>query len=148
MYPAEGVVAGDEAVLFAHFGWDRVGEASLLGSLQHFFYALVDFASVYGILLGLSRLAIQGHNFAYLVADGVYQRVCHAGRAAEPFDLAEEVHLHAFAELLRSPRLVEEGALELARAVVYLNSASAFGAAPLPLPSAEILLRYDAGDFS
>ena len=71
VYPAEGVVAGDEAVLLAHFGWDRVGEASLLGSLQHFFYALVDFAGVYGVLLGLGRLAIQGYDFAYFVADGV-----------------------------------------------------------------------------
>ena len=71
VYPAEGVIAGDEAVLLAHFGWDRVGEASLLGSLQHFFYALVDFAGVYGVLLGLRRLAIQSHDFAYFVADGV-----------------------------------------------------------------------------
>ena len=58
------------------------------------------------------------------------------------------MHLHAFAELFRSPRLVEEGALERASAVVYVNLASGFGAAFLPLSSAEILLGGYSCDFS
>jgi hypothetical protein len=70
---------------------------------------------------GLLRLRVDGDDPPGLVADQVDDRVRHLATALVELELPEEHGLGADRELAAAPRLVEERALEVARAVEHVD---------------------------